>query len=69
MPFRGDPSVLDEATLIPNLLNDDERAWRTFHELYSSRLQGAISRVTRRFPQLTGPTTSTRSMVRSACVC
>jgi len=46
--------VLDEATLIPNLLNDDERAWRTFHELYSSRLQGAISRVTRRFPQLTG---------------
>lgn len=46
--------MLDEATLIPNLLNDDERAWRTFHELYSSRLQGAISRVTRRFPQLTG---------------
>jgi len=46
--------VLNEATLIPSLLNDDERAWRTFHELYSSRLQGAISRVTRRFPQLTG---------------
>ena len=46
--------MLDEATLIPNLLNDDERAWRTFHELYSTRLQGAISRVTRRFPQLTG---------------
>jgi RNA polymerase sigma-70 factor (ECF subfamily) len=45
---------LDEATLIPSLLSDDERAWRTFHELYASRLQGAISRVTRRFPQLTG---------------
>jgi RNA polymerase sigma-70 factor, ECF subfamily len=46
--------VLDEATLIPSLLSDDERAWRTFHELYASRLQGAISRVTRHFPQLTG---------------
>jgi RNA polymerase sigma-70 factor (ECF subfamily) len=45
---------LDEATLIPSLLMNDERAWRTFHELYSSRLQGAISRVTRRFPQLSG---------------
>ena len=46
--------MFDEATLIPSLLNDDERAWRTFHEKYSSRLQGAITRVTRRFPQLTG---------------
>lgn len=46
--------MLDEAALIPNLLVDDERAWRTFHELYASRLQGAISRVTRHFPQLTG---------------
>jgi RNA polymerase sigma-70 factor (ECF subfamily) len=46
--------VLDETTLIPSLLMDDERAWRTFHELYSSRLLGAISRVTRRFPHLTG---------------
>jgi RNA polymerase sigma-70 factor, ECF subfamily len=54
MLFRGDLAVLDEAALIPNLLVDDERAWRTFHELYSGRLQGAISRVTRHFPQLTG---------------
>jgi RNA polymerase sigma-70 factor, ECF subfamily len=54
MLSRGDPAVLDETTLIPSLLVDDERAWRTFHELYASRLQGAISRVTRRFPQLTG---------------
>jgi RNA polymerase sigma-70 factor, ECF subfamily len=54
MPFRGDLAVLNEAALIPSLLNDDERAWRTFHEMYSSRLQGAITRVTRRFPQLTG---------------
>jgi RNA polymerase sigma-70 factor (ECF subfamily) len=54
MPFRGDLNVLDDATLIPSLLSDDERAWRTFHELYSNRLLGAISRVTRRFPQLTG---------------
>ena len=46
--------MLDETTLIPSLLMNDERAWRTFHELYSSRLQGAISRVTRRFPQLSG---------------
>lgn len=46
--------MLDEASLIPNLLQNDERAWRTFHELYSHRLLGAISRVTRRFPQLTG---------------
>jgi RNA polymerase sigma-70 factor, ECF subfamily len=54
MLSRGEPAVLDEATLIPSLLVDDERAWRTFHERYASRLQGAISRVTRRFPQLTG---------------
>lgn len=46
--------MLDETTLLPSLLSNDERAWRTFHELYQSRLQGAISRVTRRFPQLTG---------------
>lgn len=46
--------MLDEASLIPSLLSDDERAWRTFHELYSSRLQGAISRVTRRFRELEG---------------
>lgn len=44
----------DEANLIPSLLENDERAWRTFHERYASQLQGAISRVTRRFPQLTG---------------
>jgi RNA polymerase sigma-70 factor, ECF subfamily len=54
MLFRGDPAVLNETNLIPSLLSNDERAWRTFHELYSNRLQGAISRVTRRFPQLTG---------------
>jgi RNA polymerase sigma-70 factor, ECF subfamily len=54
MPFPGEPAVLDEATLIPSLLSDDERAWRTFHELYSSRLLGAISRVTRRFRELEG---------------
>jgi len=46
--------VLDEASLIPSLLSDDERAWRTFHELYASRLLGAISRVTRRFRELEG---------------
>jgi RNA polymerase sigma-70 factor, ECF subfamily len=46
--------VLDEATLIPSLLSNDERAWRTFHQVYQSRLHGAISRVTRRFPQLSG---------------
>lgn len=46
--------MLDETTLLPSLLSNDERAWRTFHELYQSRLQGAISRITRRFPQLTG---------------
>lgn len=46
--------MLDEATLIPSLLSNDERAWRTFHQVYQSRLQGAISRVTRRFPQLSG---------------
>lgn len=45
--------MLDETTLIPSLLDNDERAWRTFHELYSHRLYGAISQVTRRFPQLT----------------
>jgi RNA polymerase sigma-70 factor, ECF subfamily len=54
MPFLGDPTVLNETNLIPSLLTNDERAWRTFHELYSNRLLGAISRVTRRFPQLTG---------------
>src|SRR5688500_1749680 len=54
MLSRGEPAVLDETTLIPSLLVVDERAWRTFHERYASRLQGAISRVTRRFPQLTG---------------
>ncbi len=46
--------MLDETSLIPNLLKNDERAWRTFHEVYASRLHGAISRVTRRFPQLGG---------------
>jgi RNA polymerase sigma-70 factor (ECF subfamily) len=46
--------VLNEASLIPSLLSDDERAWRTFHELYASRLLGAISRVTRRFRELDG---------------
>lgn len=44
----------DEATLIPSLLDNDERAWRTFHARYGHRLQGAIMNVTRRFPQLTG---------------
>ena len=46
--------MLDEAALIPSLLSNDERAWRTFHQVYQPRLQGAISRVTRRFPQLSG---------------
>jgi RNA polymerase sigma-70 factor (ECF subfamily) len=45
---------LDEAALIPSLLSNDERAWRTFHQVYQSRLHGAINRVTRRFPQLSG---------------
>jgi RNA polymerase sigma-70 factor (ECF subfamily) len=54
MPFRGDLTVQDEATLIPSLLENDERAWRIFHERYGNRLQGAISKVTRQFPQLTG---------------
>jgi RNA polymerase sigma factor (sigma-70 family) len=54
MSFAGDPAVHEEATLIPSLLSNDERAWRTFHERYGHRLQGAISKVTRRFPQLTG---------------
>jgi RNA polymerase sigma-70 factor (ECF subfamily) len=44
----------DETSLIPRLLENDERAWRTFHERYGNRLQGAITTVTRRFPQLTG---------------
>ena len=44
----------EETALLPSLLSNDERAWRTFHQLYSGRLIGAISRVTRRFPQLTG---------------
>lgn len=46
-------SAHDEATLLPSLLADDEDAWRTFHARYSSRLQGAISQVIRRFPRLT----------------
>jgi RNA polymerase sigma-70 factor (ECF subfamily) len=46
--------VHDDAALIPSLLQNDERAWRIFHERYGQRLQGAISKVTRRFPQLTG---------------
>lgn len=54
MSFQQDLTVQDEATLIPSLLSNDERAWRTFHERYGHRLQGAISKVTQRFPQLTG---------------
>jgi RNA polymerase sigma-70 factor (ECF subfamily) len=46
--------VQDDTALIPGLLSNDEEAWRTFHTRYSGRLQGAISQVTRRFPQLTG---------------
>lgn len=46
--------MYDDATLISALLSNDEDAWRTFHERYSRPLFGAISRVTRRFPQLTG---------------
>lgn len=44
----------DETTLIPKLLSNDEEAWRTFHTRYAGRLQGAISQVTQRFPQLNG---------------
>ncbi len=54
MPQPSDPPVHDDAALIPSLLSDDEKAWRTFHERFSNRLQGVISQVTRRFPQLTG---------------
>lgn len=46
--------MYDDATLILRLLSNDEDAWRVFHELYSRQLLGVISRVTRRFPQLTG---------------
>jgi RNA polymerase sigma-70 factor (ECF subfamily) len=46
--------VYDDATLIQCLLSNDEEAWRLFHERYSQQLLGVISRVTRRFPQLTG---------------
>ena len=46
--------MYDDATLIRSLLANDEDAWRIFHERYSRQLLGVISRVTRRFPQLTG---------------
>jgi RNA polymerase sigma-70 factor (ECF subfamily) len=46
--------VYDDTTLIQSLLSNDEDAWRVFHERYSRQLIGVISRVTRRFPQLTG---------------
>jgi len=46
--------VYDDATLIQRLLDNDDDAWRAFHERYSHQLLGVISRVTRRFPQLTG---------------
>jgi RNA polymerase sigma-70 factor (ECF subfamily) len=46
--------VYDDATLIRSLLANDDDAWRVFHERYSRQLLGVISRVTRRFPQLTG---------------
>jgi RNA polymerase sigma-70 factor, ECF subfamily len=36
------------------LLDNDEDAWRMFHERYGHRVQGAIFTVTRRFPQLSG---------------
>jgi RNA polymerase sigma-70 factor (ECF subfamily) len=36
------------------LLDNDEGAWRTFHERYYRTLFCVIQRVTRRFPQLTG---------------
>jgi RNA polymerase sigma-70 factor, ECF subfamily len=42
----------DETTLISMLLEDDESAWRLFHQRYGHRVQGAIFTVTRRFPQL-----------------
>ncbi|MEY4543895.1 MAG: hypothetical protein RL685_90 [Pseudomonadota bacterium] len=44
----------DDATLVEGLLQSEEEAWRVFHERYSRQLLGVISRVTRRFPQLTG---------------
>lgn len=43
-----------DATLIEGLLLNDEEAWRVFHERYSRQLLAVISRVIRRFPQLTG---------------
>jgi RNA polymerase sigma-70 factor, ECF subfamily len=43
-----------DATLIEGLLQNEEEAWRVFHERFSRQLLGVISRVTRRFPQLTG---------------
>ena len=46
--------MYDDATLIQRLLCNDEDAWRVFHDRYSRQLLGVISRVTRRFPQLTG---------------
>ncbi len=50
----SDLAPLDETRLISGLLEDDENAWRLFHERYGHRVQGAIFTVTRRFPQLGG---------------
>lgn len=44
----------DETNLLPSLIDNDEEAWRVFHEHYGRRMQGAIATVTRHFPQLTG---------------
>ncbi|HKO91652.1 MAG TPA: sigma-70 family RNA polymerase sigma factor, partial [Polyangiaceae bacterium] len=54
MSRRGERPVYDDATLIQRLLDNDDDAWRAFHDRYSHQLLGVISRVTRRFPQLTG---------------
>jgi RNA polymerase sigma-70 factor (ECF subfamily) len=54
LPETSDLAAHDETTLISLLLEDDESAWRLFHQRYGHRVQGAIFTVTRRFPQLGG---------------
>lgn len=45
---------IDEAQLLVRLLEQDEPAWRTFHEIYSALMLRAITRVRHRFPHLIG---------------
>ena len=52
LPEATDLAPHDETTLISMLLEDDDDAWRLFHQRYGHRIQGAIFTVTRRFPQL-----------------